>query len=440
MKRILRQGAFGIVAAVLVLTVGAASAQGLWYKEVEKDGRIYVFNTANKYDAWLKSGDMGVAITLVWHGPNGETVVAENETAIDLYNLKHDRPGYNREAPKPAPPPLPPTSLRIGSQGELRFGMLLQGWYLGDTSPSSSGSDWLGNNTGQNTFRLRRAEIKLNGKISPAWGFEVMFDPAKAISPQTSGTDGKILQDLAVVFTGLKGHEFALGQKKIYLTEEGVRSSSELWFGERAQATRAFSDTRQTGFFYKGDLSEMFTLWSAITNGTPANTVSNTNDTINYTGRLDAKPMKGLLLGVSGLYGNVGGGTSHLNSNRFAAHAKYGGYDVPGSRLWLEVEYLNAQDEQANGTKLNRWGLYASALYLFGENIQIGVRYDVLNNNRDVDGNTNRMYTVGFHWLPLWKNVNLKAEWYNVHQDGRKVNNVSAQSYNQYLLAAQAAF
>ncbi len=441
MKGILKRGAFGLVAAVLVLTVGAAWAQGLFYQEVEKDGRIYVFNTAKKYNAWLKSGDMGVAITLVGHGPKGETVVAENETAIDLYNLKHDRPGYVREAPKPAPPPLPPTSLRIGANGELKFGMLLQGWYVGDTSPySSSGSDWLGNSTGQNTFRLRRSEIKLNGRITPAWGFEVMFDPAKAISPQTSGTDGKILQDLAVIYTGIKGHEIALGQKKIYLTEEGVRSSSELWFGERAQVTRAFSDTRQTGLFYKGEITEHFTLYSAFTNGTPANTNSNTNDTINYTGRLDAKLVKGLVFGVSGLYGNIGGGTSHLNSNRFAAHAKYGGYDVPGSRLWLEAEYMNAQDEQANGTKLNRWGMYASALYIFGEQIQVGFRYDVLNNNKDVDGNTNRMYTFGLHWLPLWKNVNIKAEWYNVHQDGRKVNGVSAQSYNEYLLAAQVAF
>jgi len=280
----------------------------------------------------------------------------------------------------------------------------------------------------------------MQGKFGSSWGFEVMLDPAKAITPQTSNTDGKVLQDLAITFLGLKGHEFSLGQKKIYLSEEGVRSSSELWFGERAMATRAFSDTRQTGFFYRGDLSEMFTLYSAITNGTPANTTSGTNDTVMYTGRLDFKPMKGLNVGVSGLDGNIGGGASHLNSNRFAAHAKYGGYDVPGSRLWLEAEYLNAQDEQVNGTKLNRWGWYASALYIVGQNIQIGFRYDVLNNNKDVDGNTNRMYTTGLHWLPLWKNVNVKLEWYNVHQDGRKVNGVSAQSYNEILLAAQAAF
>ncbi len=109
MRRTFGRLALGLAAALLVLAAGAAWAQGLWYKEVEKDGRVYVFNTAKKYQAWLQSGDMGVAITMVGHGPKGETVVAENETAIDLYNLKHDLPGYDRaEPPKAAAPAAPP--------------------------------------------------------------------------------------------------------------------------------------------------------------------------------------------------------------------------------------------------------------------------------------------------------------------------------------------
>ena len=438
MNGTLKRWVLGLVAAVLVLTLGAASAQGLWYKEVEKDGRIYVFNTAKKYDAWLRSGDMGVAITLVGHGPKGETVVAENETAIDLYNLKHDRPGYNRPAPPPPAPPPMPTRLRIGNSGELGFGGLFQAWYVGDTSPRGSGTDWLGNNTGQNTFRLRRAEMKMHGRWKD-FGFEVMIDPAKAINT-AAGADGKILQDLAVSFTGLKHHEFALGQKKIVITEEGLRSSSELWFGERAQVTRAFADIRQSGFFYKGELGEMFTLWSALTTGTVTNTISDTNDTFFYSGRLDFKPMKGLVIGASGGTGETEGGTAHRNRSRWGGHVKYGGYDVPGSRLWLEFEYLAARDQQANLTTLERWGLYASALYLVTDNLQVGVRYDRLNNNQNVPQSNSTQWTAGLHWLPLGKNLNVKLEWYNVDVEGRAVNGVSHCCYNQFLLAAQAAF
>src|SRR5258706_403011 len=155
-------------------------------------------------------------------------------------------------------------SIKIGD-GELKFGALLQGWYVTDDSPlpttQGAGASYYGNNIGNNTFRLRRAEIKLNGKVTADWGFEVMFDPAKAISPQTSGTDGKILQDLAVTFFGLKGHEFSLGQKKIALTEEGVHSSSDLDVSERPRITRNFSDRRETGFFYHGEYGEYVGAW-----------------------------------------------------------------------------------------------------------------------------------------------------------------------------------
>jgi len=60
--------------------------------------------------------------------------------------------------------------------------------------------------------------------VNSDWAFEVMFDPAKAIVSSgavtnNNTTDAKILQDLAVTFTGLKGWELSLGQKKITLTE-----------------------------------------------------------------------------------------------------------------------------------------------------------------------------------------------------------------------------
>ena len=43
---------------------------------------------------------MGIAVTLVGRGPNGETIVAENETALDLYLFKHNLPAYERPTPK----------------------------------------------------------------------------------------------------------------------------------------------------------------------------------------------------------------------------------------------------------------------------------------------------------------------------------------------------
>jgi hypothetical protein len=89
-----------VLLALAVAPVAMAQVTGLYYKEVEKDGRIYVFNTPERYQSWSQSGDMGTAVTLPGRGPNGETIVGENETAIDLYLFKHNLDAYDRPTPK----------------------------------------------------------------------------------------------------------------------------------------------------------------------------------------------------------------------------------------------------------------------------------------------------------------------------------------------------
>jgi hypothetical protein len=89
---------------VLVAASATAQVMGLYYKEVEKDGRIYVFNTPERHKSWEQSGDMGQAVTLPGGGENGETLVGENETAIDLYLFRHNMEAYDRPTPKPATP------------------------------------------------------------------------------------------------------------------------------------------------------------------------------------------------------------------------------------------------------------------------------------------------------------------------------------------------
>jgi hypothetical protein len=72
-----------------------ASPQTFFYNEIAKDGRIYVFATWSRYDAFMKSNgaDTGSVIERPGYGPNGETVVFDSQDAINLYNYKHGRPG-----------------------------------------------------------------------------------------------------------------------------------------------------------------------------------------------------------------------------------------------------------------------------------------------------------------------------------------------------------
>src|SRR5215217_7381473 len=99
-----KAGLFALVLALAVASVAMGQVTGLYYQEIEKDGRIYVFNTPEKFQSWQQTGDMGTAVTLIGRGPNDETIVAENDTAMDLYLFKHNLPAYERPTPKPAKP------------------------------------------------------------------------------------------------------------------------------------------------------------------------------------------------------------------------------------------------------------------------------------------------------------------------------------------------
>src|SRR6188474_2290118 len=78
----------------------AADAQTFFYNEVAKNGRIYVFAVASRFDAFTKNGtDTGPVIERAGYGPGGETVVFDSANAVNLYNFKHGLPGES--LPKP---------------------------------------------------------------------------------------------------------------------------------------------------------------------------------------------------------------------------------------------------------------------------------------------------------------------------------------------------
>ena len=437
----MRRGMFtlGLAGALLLAAWGCLAEVGsLWFKEELHEGTIYAFNTPDAYRAWQVSHTLQKGLAKAAYGPNGETVIFENQVAIDLYNLKHDRepeiPLPAAAAAAPAAPPLP-TALKIGEGGELRVGSLLQAWYIWDDSLPGSGSSPFGNTTGKNTFRLRRAEFRLSGRVSPSWGFEVMADMAKTLNP---ASDNKVLQDVAVSFVGLKGQEFAIGQKKIPLTDESLRSSTDLDFAERAQMTRVLSDVRQTGVFYRGSWGRYLGAAFSVTNGVLSNLNSDTNDTVLGTGKVDLKPVEGLVVGSSGSLGEVDGGTAHRRRSRLGAHLRYDGPD--SFPILLRAEFLTASDESSNLETIRMSGWYASMLLRFARKLRIGFRWDELNQDRDNPGKSSRIVTGALQYFPVGKYANVKLEFNNIRQEGRRVGAVPEEEYNLLVLAVQGSF
>ena len=157
------------VVALMVATAAGAAAQGSFYREIEKDGRIYVFNTMTQYADWEKSGEMGVGITLLGYGPNGETMVFDSEQAIHLYNFKHNRPGDPRPQPSPTPPTAVSwrdgaTTLLFPNVAQVRISNRVQARYshdLPDSTVQLPGTPDKGDSRG--SFRIRRAKLKIDG-------------------------------------------------------------------------------------------------------------------------------------------------------------------------------------------------------------------------------------------------------------------------------------
>ena len=152
-----------VLAVTLILlaaaTMALAQVGSLYFREVEKDGRIYVFNTSDRYNEWQRSGEMGTSITLVGRGPNGETLIGENETAVDLYLFKHNLPAYERPTPPP-PSPAPPTFPQV------KVGTTL---YLSFQDGETAGTDY-------RKFVVKRGYLDVTGKLTPTLAFRLTPD------------------------------------------------------------------------------------------------------------------------------------------------------------------------------------------------------------------------------------------------------------------------
>ena len=148
------------VAVLLGLAVaGSAAADNLYYKELARDGRIYVFNNPDDAARFEKTGELARAITRVGAGPNGETVVADSERALELYFFKH---GVAEEVPPPPPPKATDPAWKIHG---LVFGDYY--WFSQHHDPK-----W----NGQQGFWLRRAYLTYDHRLSSAFSMRLRLE------------------------------------------------------------------------------------------------------------------------------------------------------------------------------------------------------------------------------------------------------------------------
>jgi hypothetical protein len=184
------------LAAVVALAVAApAFSQGMYLEVIPKDGRIYVFNIQARADAFKISGEMGVGITMLGAGPNGETVVGDSERALQLYFFKNNINVVvpDPPAPPPPPPPAPP----------YKFSGLVFGDYYYMSSHQANFDQ-------QQGFWIRRVYFTYDHTFSPQITTRVRFE-ANSNGKMAGGALTPYIKDLYMKWTFMGRQALTLG-------------------------------------------------------------------------------------------------------------------------------------------------------------------------------------------------------------------------------------
>jgi hypothetical protein len=303
--------------------------------------------------------------------------------------------------PKPPVAAPAPSAIEV-SVGKVKFGGLVQAWYVG------------GDQTVTNTFRVRRAELKFSGEITGRSRWTVAADLAKTLSMNNSYTtvdgekvvtDGsvnqgsRLLQD-AYVTLGLGGFTLDAGQHKLPVGLEGGATSpaktdvveKALFMTDRARSG-GIADVRDLGVSLRGRVLPGTDLQLGLYNGSGESmgTVDR-NEGKAFVGRVVHRVavVPGLQLGASGVW--AGEPADAPRKDRLGAEMLFA-----SGPLKLQAEVMGAADGA-----VRRRGYYLHAGYRFGV-IEPVARFDVWDPDTRTDAGAStavgRDYLAGFNYL-----------------------------------------
>lgn len=287
--------------------------------------------------------------------------------------------------------------------GKIKFNGLLQGWFAA------------GDGGFNDTFRIRRAELKFSGEITRKAKWTVMIDPSRVLSLNntTIGINGttvvrdisvnqasRILSDAFVTLSYLKPVTVNVGQFKIPVSFEGLQSSAALDTVERALFLSdrarggALGDVRDIGIMAFGTVDRQFDYQIGVFDGSGENqNDADKNDQKVVAGRFVVRPsvIKGLQIGASGVWGN-GQRINRPRRDRFGGELQF-----ERKKFKFRTEFMAGIDGA-----IHRRGFYAHTGYRFTPKLEGVFRFDTFDP--DATGETNaadateRDFITGFNY------------------------------------------
>jgi len=294
------------IKAVLAMCLALAAkswGQGMFYAEERKDGRIYVFNIKDNWGRFKSAGETGTGLTRLGVGPSGETVYADNETALELFFFKY---GIQEVVERPKVPTTKiewrdgKTRMTLGSNFHLELSNRVQIRYtheFPDGAVKLPGTDSPGDSKG--SFRLRRAKLKFEGWFYKPW---LQYEVQTNWPGISSSNLGNFLEDANINWDLSKGKKtfmVKLGQFKVPFGLQELTSSGSQQLVDRAFISNQFFRGRDTGVSLWGVVGANKLEWRVgAFNGNGLTRSSNDNDKFQYNARVTFQPNGASALGT----------------------------------------------------------------------------------------------------------------------------------------------
>lgn len=246
-------------------------------------------------------------------------------------------------------------------------------------------------------YRLRKADLRFDGSVSPDLRWRLTFDASKVLSVTTRtgrGADSttlvdadidqrtRILQDAALTYTVHPSLALDIGQQIIPLGLEGTYSMAKIETVERtlfvAERSRAvgLGDVRDIGVSANG----------VVVDGQIEYHLGVFNETGESAGTTDVTPQKAIV-------GRVAFHPRFIPEIQFGGSAAYEGGDATQRRERTGGEFqfrnrdftLRAEVMSARDGLLHRMGWYGLGAYRPTSRLQFVTRYDWWDRDRDAE-------------------------------------------------------
>jgi phosphate-selective porin len=246
---------------------------------------------------------------------------------------------------------------------------------------------YVGWKTGVDNFSVRRSRLTLSGDIMKNMRYKIQMDIAKTPT----------LLDASVDYEISKAFQFRVGQFMVPFSLENVTGTSDVDMVNRSQPEEKLAPGRDNAAQGRDVGVSIFGTYSvidytiALLNGAGINK-ADTNSHKDLAGRVVLRPLEHLAVG----------GSYYLGKQSAAPEAPLVTRDKAGlefalvfPRASLKAEYYFAKDDS-----ISRDGWYVQGGYfVLPGKIQVLLKADAVDMNRDLAGDRVNRYTAGVNWF-----------------------------------------